>query len=144
MADESRAPKDPLTPGKSGEEGEARSLDRLLDALARAPHQFDFFQALRRIEVLQASRGQQPRLGAALRNLFTVSDIWAMDDALTRQLAPWPTFRRVRGHQGEIGNFANHCNAISGIAAMAVITSIWSCPAAPANLTFQSSTPFAS
>ena len=67
MADESRAPKDPLTPGKSGEESEARSLDRLLDALARAPHQFDFFQALRRIEVLQASRGQQPRLGAALR-----------------------------------------------------------------------------
>jgi hypothetical protein len=67
-----------------------------------------------------------------------------MDDALARQLAPWPTFRRARSCQGEIGNFANHCNAISGIAAMAVITSIWSCPAAPANLTFQSSTPFAS
>jgi len=26
---------------------------------------------------------------------FTVSDIWAMDDALARQLAPWPTFRRA-------------------------------------------------
>jgi hypothetical protein len=40
---------------------------------------------------------------------FTVSDIWAMDDALARQLAPWPTFRRARSRQGEIGNFANHC-----------------------------------
>jgi len=67
MADQSGTTKDPLTPEESGREGAARPLERLLDALARAPHQFDFFQALRRIEVLQASRRHQPRLGAALR-----------------------------------------------------------------------------
>src|SRR5579872_6145154 len=26
---------------------------------------------------------------------FTVSDVWAIDDALARQLEPWPAFRRV-------------------------------------------------
>jgi len=69
MADESGAAKDPLTPDESGRWGGdgGRSLDLLLDALARAPQQFDFFQALRRIEVLQAGRREQPRLGAALR-----------------------------------------------------------------------------
>jgi hypothetical protein len=41
--------------------------------------------------------------------LFTVSDIYAMDEALARQLKPWPTFRRMRSHDGAPGNFANHC-----------------------------------
>jgi hypothetical protein len=41
---------------------------------------------------------------------FTVSDIWAMDEDLTRQLAPWPTFRRLSGAEGESGYFANHCS----------------------------------
>jgi hypothetical protein len=36
---------------------------------------------------------------------FTVSEIWAMDDALGRQLESWPFFRYV----GEAGHFANHC-----------------------------------
>lgn len=40
---------------------------------------------------------------------FTVSDIWAMDDELTRQLARWPTFHRTPTRQGEPGDFANHC-----------------------------------
>jgi hypothetical protein len=40
---------------------------------------------------------------------FTVSDIYAMDEALTRQLQPWPTFRPLRSHDGTPGNFANHC-----------------------------------
>jgi hypothetical protein len=36
---------------------------------------------------------------------FTVSDLWAMDDSLKRQLVPWPTFRRV----DQESYFANHC-----------------------------------
>jgi hypothetical protein len=39
---------------------------------------------------------------------FTVSDIWAMDDSLLRQLQPWPTFRRVDAADGD-SYFANHC-----------------------------------
>ena len=35
---------------------------------------------------------------------FTVSDIYAMDAELSRQLQPWPTFRKA-----EEGTFANHC-----------------------------------
>ena len=41
--------------------------------------------------------------------LFTVSDIWAMDEDLTRQLKPWPSFRRIQTRKGEPGSFANHC-----------------------------------
>jgi hypothetical protein len=40
---------------------------------------------------------------------FTVSDVWAMDENLIRQLRPWPTFRRISGPDGETGDFANHC-----------------------------------
>jgi Domain of unknown function (DUF5710) len=40
---------------------------------------------------------------------FTVSDVWAMDEALTRQLRLWPTFRRTTRRNGEAGDFANHC-----------------------------------
>ncbi|HTV95961.1 MAG TPA: DUF5710 domain-containing protein [Steroidobacteraceae bacterium] len=40
---------------------------------------------------------------------FTVSDIWAMDEALARQLRPWPHYRRVDGTDGAAGYFANHC-----------------------------------
>jgi Domain of unknown function (DUF5710) len=36
---------------------------------------------------------------------FTVSDIWAMDSALARQLAPWAFFKGIDGERG----FANHC-----------------------------------
>ena len=41
---------------------------------------------------------------------FTVSDIWAMEEALTRQLELWPTFRRTRTRKSETGHFANHCS----------------------------------
>jgi hypothetical protein len=40
---------------------------------------------------------------------FTVSDVWAMDEELTQQLKPWPTFRRIQTRTGELGSFANHC-----------------------------------
>jgi hypothetical protein len=36
---------------------------------------------------------------------FTISSPWTLDDALMRQLEPWPTFRPTR----EAGYFANHC-----------------------------------
>jgi hypothetical protein len=38
-----------------------------------------------------------------------VSDIWAMDESLIRQLQPWPTFRRAQAPGGE-SYFANHCS----------------------------------
>jgi hypothetical protein len=41
---------------------------------------------------------------------FTVSYVWAMDEDLTRQLLPWPTFRRVSSPDGGSGGFANHCS----------------------------------
>ena len=40
---------------------------------------------------------------------FTVCNIWTMDAELTRQLLPWPTFRRLSSSDGEPGDFANHC-----------------------------------
>jgi hypothetical protein len=44
------------------------------------------------------------------RARFTVSDVWAMDESLARQLQPWPTFRRVDSQDDDDGGyFANHC-----------------------------------
>ena len=40
---------------------------------------------------------------------FTVSTIWAMDDALTYQLQPWIHFKRGSGPTLHPGYFANHC-----------------------------------
>ena len=40
---------------------------------------------------------------------FTISNVWAMDDALARQLGSWPNFRDVGGADGDSGYFANHC-----------------------------------
>jgi hypothetical protein len=40
---------------------------------------------------------------------FTVSDVWAMDDALVRQLEPWPAFRKVDRPDFQESDFANHC-----------------------------------
>ncbi len=68
MAGENRTAQDHLAPAEAGEaSGRSRSLARLLDALARAPHQFDFFQALRRLEALSLDAPDRPRFGAALR-----------------------------------------------------------------------------
>jgi hypothetical protein len=36
---------------------------------------------------------------------FTVSNIWAMDEALAQQLKRWPGYRKVTGEE----YFANHC-----------------------------------
>lgn len=44
-----------------------RSPAPLLDALARSPGQFDFFQALRRLEALDRGGRKPPRLGTAWR-----------------------------------------------------------------------------
>ena len=65
MAGENRSAQDHLIPGEAS--GRSQSLARLLDALARAPHQFDFFQALRRLEALSSDTPDRPRFGAALR-----------------------------------------------------------------------------
>ncbi len=46
---------------------------------------------------------------------FTVSGIWAMDGALTRQLEPWPSFRKEGGPDSEDGEFANHCPHCSAL-----------------------------
>jgi type VI secretion system protein ImpH len=68
MAGENRTAQDHLTPGEAGEASDrGQSLARLLEALARAPHQFDFFQALRRLEALSSDAPDRPRFGAALR-----------------------------------------------------------------------------
>lgn len=40
---------------------------------------------------------------------FTISDVWAMDESLVRQLQPWPTYRRMEDSESGDGVFANHC-----------------------------------
>lgn len=41
---------------------------------------------------------------------FTISDVWAIDDRLAKQLHPWPTFHRLGASATEPGGgFANHC-----------------------------------
>jgi hypothetical protein len=40
---------------------------------------------------------------------FTVSNIWSMDEALARQLARWPNFRKGVGPIHGAPYFANHC-----------------------------------
>ena len=40
---------------------------------------------------------------------FTVTDVLAMDEALARQLARWPGFRRIAGPASDGPRYANHC-----------------------------------
>lgn len=62
MADENRAPPHPLEEISAPEmSAEAR---KLYEALAAAPHEFDFFQALRRLDSVNRDK---PRLGEAVR-----------------------------------------------------------------------------
>ena len=42
---------------------------------------------------------------------FTVSGVWAMDSALTRQLEPWACFKSV-DQEGYFANHCPHCNAL--------------------------------
>lgn len=41
---------------------------------------------------------------------FTVADVLAADEALGRQLAPWPGFRPVENPNRDGPRFANHCS----------------------------------
>ena len=87
MAGEAGTPPHPLGPapagvpaGPSGPRGQApvaarsplppqraRAFAQILDLLARAPYQFDFFQVLRRMEALHRDGPDRPRFGAAPR-----------------------------------------------------------------------------
>lgn len=40
---------------------------------------------------------------------FTVVDVLAMDDALARQLTPWPGFRPIAASDRHGSRYANHC-----------------------------------
>lgn len=40
---------------------------------------------------------------------FTVSDVFAMDEALERQLTPWPGFRKMADAGFDGPRYANHC-----------------------------------
>ena len=40
---------------------------------------------------------------------FTISNIWSMDEALARQLAHWPNFKKGIGPVHGAPYFANHC-----------------------------------
>ena len=44
-----------------------RAVGQLLDLIGRAPQEFDFFQALRRLEAIFCDRPERPRFGTALR-----------------------------------------------------------------------------
>jgi Domain of unknown function (DUF5710) len=61
------------------------------------------------MEVICIHCGSGTVSGEALTQ-FTVSNVWAMEEELTRLLLPWPAFRRVSGSDGELGGFANHCS----------------------------------
>jgi type VI secretion system protein ImpH len=67
MADESRAPKDSLSSRQLRQGDASGSPEGLLDVLSRAAPQFDFFQVLRRIDMLTSGGRREPRLGSALR-----------------------------------------------------------------------------
>jgi type VI secretion system protein ImpH len=59
------APPAPTRPPLSPER--TRKFSQILDLLARAPHQFDFFQVLRRLEAIHRDRPDRPRFGASAR-----------------------------------------------------------------------------
>jgi len=46
---------------------------------------------------------------------FTVSDISAIDEALARQLEPWPTFRKLDSSDEQAGLYANHCHRCGAV-----------------------------
>jgi type VI secretion system protein ImpH len=87
MADADGTPKEPLASPPA--ESAAGKRAALFDALARAPERFDFFQVLRRIEILGSAEGQ-PRLGNAARpaeepiRLGQQPDLTFADSALAR------------------------------------------------------------
>jgi Domain of unknown function (DUF5710) len=52
--------------------------------------------------------GMDTEMGEAVMR-FTVSNVWAIDDALAGQLGRWPYFKKVVGADREGDYFANHC-----------------------------------
>ena len=46
---------------------------------------------------------------------FTISNVRAIDDSLSRQLRPWRNFRQVKAADGEADYFANHCPDCSAL-----------------------------
>jgi len=69
MASESGAPPPHLETDPPEETARARaaSWTRMMDALSRSAHQFDFFQALRRLEALHRDSADRPKFGEAQR-----------------------------------------------------------------------------
>lgn len=94
-----------LDAGKDDEEFNIAS-DRAFVAVARVPCQHCHVP----IEVICIHCDSGTANGAQLP-AFTVSNIGAMDDALRRQLAPWPTFSRVVDPACGDTYFANHCGS---------------------------------
>jgi hypothetical protein len=72
-------------------------------------------QCRARIEVIciYCESGTEAGLDEPMRR-FTVSNIWAVDEALAEQLARWPHFKPVGGRHTE-GLFANHCPHCSAV-----------------------------
>jgi type VI secretion system protein ImpH len=61
------APGAPASPPTPMSRERAAAFGQILDLLARAPHEFDFFQVMRRLEGLYTGGSERPRFGAALR-----------------------------------------------------------------------------
>ena len=57
---------------------------------------------------LYGESGTDEEAGQTLRQ-FTVSNVWAMDEMLARQLLPWRHYREVIDNGLKAGYFANHC-----------------------------------
>ncbi|WP_341317015.1 type VI secretion system baseplate subunit TssG [Paraburkholderia sp. IMGN_8] len=77
---------------------QARALDRLFDQVAAAPHHYDFFQLMRRVEALTP---HLPRLGAASRPADEPLRL-AQDVSLAFAPAPLAALTRT-GEQGHTG-----------------------------------------
>lgn len=75
-----------------------------------AAAQTSCLQCGERIEVIciYCESGTDVEQGEPLLRV-TLSNIWAMDDALAGQLERWPQFRKVTGGDPGEESFANHC-----------------------------------
>jgi Domain of unknown function (DUF5710) len=93
----------------SGEAGEAEFALTSDEALV-ASAQTACVNCHERMEVIciYCERGIDAETGEPMTR-FTVSNIWAMDDALAAQLERWRSFRKETGVGSEDGCFANHC-----------------------------------
>jgi hypothetical protein len=92
-----------------GEEGEAEfgiTSDDAFVAAARAVCS----RCHEPIEVIciYCESGTDSDMGEPMRQ-FTLANVWAMDSAVTTQLARWRYFRKGIGAGPEEGYFANHC-----------------------------------